>query len=141
MIKSAKEKVVGSVGSVSGAASVLGSWQVCHNVCLWIIAALGLIGITLTGMPLAFLTTIAIPMWSAAVVLLLATIYMYYRKMCISKNVILINSGLIISGTPFQQVQKFSVFLWVIGGGLAVTGIFLFIKEKIQKRACKHGEK
>src|SRR3989338_7216188 len=141
MIKSAKEKIIGSVGSVSGAASVLGSWQVCHNVCLGIIAALGLIGITLTGMPLAFLTNIAIPMWSVAVVLLLITLYVHYRKMCISRNLIFMNSGLIIAGIPFPQVQQFSVFFWVIGGVLAVTGISLFIKERMQKGACKHGKK
>ncbi len=141
MIKTIKEKIIGSVGSVSGAASVLGSWQICHNVCLGIIAALGLIGITLTGMPLAFLTNIAIPMWSAAVILLLATIYMHSRKMCISKNLIILNSGLIVAGVPFQQLQQFSVFFWAIGGILALAGISLFIKERMQKKVCKHGKK
>lgn len=141
MIKGIKERIVAATGSLSGAASILGSWQVCHNVCLFIIAALGLIGITLIGMPLAFFTEIAIPMWSIAVALLLATLYMYYRKMCISRNLIVINSGLIIAGIPFQQLQKFSIFFWAIGGILALAGISLFVRERMQKKRSEHDKK
>ena len=42
MIKNIKEKFIEAGGSVSGIASVLGSWQVCHNVCLGIVAVLAL---------------------------------------------------------------------------------------------------
>lgn len=141
MIKNTKEKLIGATGSVSGAASILGSWQVCHNVCLGIIALLGLIGITVVGMPLLFLTKIAVPIWIIAVVLLALTIWIYTSRKCISKNLIIFNSGLIIAGTPFQQVQQFSLYFWTIGGVLAAIGISLFIKEKIQKKKCHHDKK
>ena len=141
MAKNAKEKLIGATGSVSGAASILGSWQVCHNVCLGIIALLGLIGITVAGMPLLFLTKIAMPIWIIAVLLLALTIWIYTSKKCISRNLIIFNSGLIIAGTPFQQVQQFSVFFWVIGGLLAAAGASLFVKEKIQKKKHHHGRK
>ncbi len=141
MIKNIKEKLIGASGSVSGAASILGSWQVCHNVCLGIIALLGIIGITVVGMPLLFLTKIAVPIWTVAVILLLVTIAIYTKKKCISKNLIIINSGLIIAGTPFQPLQKFSILFWTVGGILAVAGISLFIKDKIEKRKCNHGKK
>lgn len=141
MVKSVKEKIIGSVGSVSGAASILGSWQVCHNVCLGLIAALSIIGITITGMPLLFLTKIAVPVWIAAVMLLLVAFILYLKKLCISKNLIMVNSGLIIAGIPFQPLQKFSAFFWSIGGILALFGIFSFVKERMQKKACKHGKK
>src|SRR3989338_976335 len=108
MIKNAKEKLVGATGSLSGAASILGSWQVCHNVCLGIIALLGLIGITVVGMPLLFFTKIAIPAWLIAVALLAVVVWLYFNKHCLSKNLIMLNSGLIIAGIPFQQLQKFS---------------------------------
>ncbi len=140
MIKNLKEKLIGVTGSVSGAASILGSWQICHNVCLGLIAALSLIGITIAGMPLLFLTKIAVPVWSAAVILLAITIIIYLKKPCISKNLILINSGLIIAGIPFQPLQKFSVFFWAIGGVVAVFGVLLFIKDKMRKRK-EHGKK
>ena len=140
MIKNIKEKAIEATGSVSGAASILGSWQVCHNLCLGLIAVLGLIGITVTGMPLLFFTKIAVPVWIVAVALLFITIAIYIKKQCISKNLILFNSGLIIAGTPFQALQKFSLFFWAIGGILALTGISLFVSKKIKNRR-RHYEK
>src|SRR3989338_7155373 len=137
MIKNIKEKLIGATGSVSGATSILGSWQVCHNLCLGVIALLGLIGITVIGMPLMFLTKIAVPFWIVAFLLLLITIGIYVKKKCISNRLIIFNSGLIIAGIPFQPLQTFSKFFWVIGGILGVTGIFLFIKDTIQKISVK----
>ena len=141
MIKNLKEKAIGATGSVSGAASILGSWQVCHNICLGIIALLGVIGITVVGMPLLFLTKIAVPIWTIAVILLLVIIIIYMKKKCISKNLIIINSGLIIAGTPFQPLQKFSIFFWTIGGILVLIGVSFFIKDKIEKKRYKHETK
>ena len=66
MINTIKEKVMGATGSVSGVASVFGSWQVCHNICLGLIAVLAVLGVTVTGMPLLFLTKWAIPLWTIA---------------------------------------------------------------------------
>ena len=90
MIKNLKEKLIGATGSVSGAASILGSWQICHNICLGLIAALSLIGVTVVGMPLLFLTKIAVPVWSIAVLLLIITTLIYLKKPCISRNLIII---------------------------------------------------
>ncbi len=137
MIKKLKERLIGTTGSISGAASILGSWQVCHNICLGIVALLSIMGITIVGMPLAFLTTIAIPLWSIAVALLIITIGIYIKKKCISKNLIMFNSGLIIAGVPFQALQNFQVFFWVIGGILALIATALFIKGRIQRRLKK----
>lgn len=139
MIKHLKEKAIGATGSISGAASILGSWQVCHSVCLGIVALLGIIGITVVGMPLAFLTTIAVPMWTIAVLLLLAAFLLYKSKKCISKNLLVVNSGIIIAGIPFQPLQRFSAFFWAFGGLIAASGIFMYIKERNQKKAC-HNE-
>jgi len=137
MIRKLKEKLIGTTGSISGAASIIGSWQICHNICLGIVALLGVLGITVVGMPLAFLTKWAVPLWSAAVILLAVTIIIYIKKKCISKNLIILNSGLIIAGIPFQPLQKFSIFFWIIGGTIALIAIILFIKNKIQKRRLK----
>ncbi len=136
-MKNLKERIIGTFGSISGITSIFGSWQVCHNICLGIIALLSIVGITITGMPLFFLTKVAIPFWVAAFVLLLVTILIYTRKKCISRNLILFNSGLIVAGVPFQALQKFSIFFWIFGGVLALVGIALFIKEKIIHRRCR----
>lgn len=137
MIKNIKEKLVSATGSVSGATSIFGSWQVCHNLCLGVIAFLGLLGITVIGMPLMFLTKVAIPFWIAAFLLLLVTIGFYVKKRCISSRLIMFNSGLIIAGIPFQPLQAFSKFFWFARGTLAFAGISLFVKDKIQKRMVK----
>ena len=137
MIKKLKEKLVSTTGSISGIASIMGSWQVCHNICLGIAALLSILGITIVGMPLAFLTRIAIPLWSIAVALLLITIAIYIKKKCISKNLIMFNSGLIIAGTPFQALQSFQIYFWIVGGTLALIAVSIFIKNKIQKRLKK----
>ena len=139
MIKETTEaKIVGSAGAVSGAASILGSWQVCHSVCLGIVALLGLLGITVIGMPLAFLTEWAIPLWSIAFALLLVTIGFYLKKRCISSRLIMVNSGLLIAGIPFQGFQNYSPYLWIIGGVVVVSGIVLWLKDKSHK---KHGKR
>ncbi len=137
MIKKLKEKLIGATGSVSGVASIMGSWQICHNICLGIVALLAVLGITVIGMPLAFLTKITVPIWSIAVSLLIITIIIYVKKKCISKNLIMFNSGIIIAGIPFQALQTFQIFFWVIGGTLALVAISIFIKAKIQKRRIK----
>lgn len=131
-----KEKIIGASGSVSGAASVLGSWQVCHNVCLGIIALLAIIGITITGMPLAFLTKVAMPLWIVAFLLLIVIIGLYLKKECISHRIIMLNSGFIIAGIPFAPLQKFSAIFWTIGGILIAASITLFIKDRLHKRCC-----
>ena len=141
MIKWAKEKLIGATGSASGAASILGSWQICHNICLGLIALLGILGITVTGMPLLFLTQIAVPIWLVAVGLLLVTAYLYIRKRCISNRLLLFNSGLILAGVPFQPLQRFSLFFWIAGGAIAAAGIVLFIRDKRHARRRGHGKK
>ena len=66
--KTVKEKGTGVLGIFSGIASFLGSYQVCHSACLALISLLSLVGITVAGMPLLFLTQVAIPFWITAFV-------------------------------------------------------------------------
>ena len=132
MIRNTKERLIGATGSVAGIASILGTWQACHNVCLALVGFLSILGITVIGMPLVFLTEVAIPVWTVAVILLTITAILYIKKKCISSRLLLVNSGLIIAGVPFPFLQQFTEIFWVIGGVLVVTGISLFIKDKIQ---------
>lgn len=138
MIKKIKDKIkerfVGIVGSVSGITAFLGSWQVCHNICLGIVSLLAILGITVAGMPLLFLTKVAIPFWIAAVILLGITFWIYLKRRCISKNLILFNLGLIIAGVPFQPLQEYNLIFWSLGGALVLLSITFFVKGRLRKK-------
>ena len=130
-----KEKILQGTGSVSGALSFLGSYQVCHNLCIGFISVLTLLGFTVAGMPLLFLTKVAIPFWIAAIFLLTLILILKYKiKMNISSKTILLNSGLIIAAIPFQQLQQFNYIFWIIGGSLVAFSIGWYIYEKLEKK-------
>lgn len=130
-----KEKILGASGSLSGVLSFLGSYQVCHNACLALVAFLTFLGFAVAGMPLLFLTKVAIPFWIAAISLLIITIIMRHKKIVnLSNKVILLNSGLIIAGVPFQQVQNFNYIFWITGGILAILSIGWYLYDKMEKK-------
>ena len=75
-----KGKALTVTSSVSGVMGFLGGYQVCHNICLGIIALLSIIGITLVGMPLLFLTKVAVPFWIAATFLFVISLIFLLAK-------------------------------------------------------------
>lgn len=132
--KTVKEKGTGILGIFSGITSFLGSYQVCHSTCIAIISLLSLVGITIVGMPLLFLTQVAVPFWIGAFVLFGITLGIQLKKKCMSNNLILFNGGVLIAGIPFAPFQNYSIFLWIIGGSLAALSIAFFIKDKLHSR-------
>ncbi len=135
MIANIKEKILGAFGSLTGTLSFLGGYQVCHNACLALIAFLTLLGFTVAGMPLLFLTKVAIPFWIAAFSLLIITSILKYKKiMHLSDKIILLNSGLIIAGIPFQKVQQFNYIFWIVGGILIILSIGWYVYDKVKKK-------
>ena len=129
-----KEKAATISSSLSGSLSFLGGWQVCHNLCLGIIALLSIIGITVVGMPLLFLNQYAIYFWSAAVLILIPTLILYWKnRKCISVKLILFNMGIVIASVPFVP-QAYQFLFWLIGGGLMLSGTWLFLKPKLLQR-------
>ena len=130
-----KEKFIGIAGSVSGSLSFLGGYQICHNACLVLVAFLTFLGFTVAGMPLLFLTKVAIPFWIAAVLLLSMMVILKYKKIIhISNKVVLLNSGLIIAGIPFQQLQEFNYVFWIIGGVLVASSIGWYFYDTLKNR-------
>ena len=133
-----KNKIIEKTGnitsSISGTMSFLGSYQVCHNLCMGVIALLSIIGITVVGMPLLFLTKVAIPFWIAAVVIFGITLTFYFKKKCISKNLLMFNAGIIIAGIPFSKLQNFIIIFWIVGGSIMIISTLLYVKNKSQKR-------
>lgn len=132
---SVKEKVLGASGSLTGALGFLGGYQVCHNACLALITFLTFLGFTVAGMPLLFLTEVAVPFWIAAFSLLILTIILKYKKiMHFSGKMILLNSGLVIAGVPFQKLQEFNYTFWIAGGALALFSVGWYFYDKFNKK-------
>ena len=137
-----KEKILGASGGISGSLSFLGGYQVCHNACLALVTFLTFLGFTVAGMPLLFLTKVAVPFWIAAFLLLTTMILLKYKKiMSISDKIILLNSGLIIAGVPFHQIQQFNYVFWIVGGVLVTFSIGWYIYDKAEKKEHKYYKK
>lgn len=130
-----KAKAASISSSVSGVMGFLGGYQVCHNICLGIIALLSIIGITLVGMPLLFLTKVAIPFWIAASFLFMISLFFYFRSKCMSRNLLLLNGGILIAAFPFNALKNFLIFFWIIGGTIVLISVVLFIKDRMMKRS------
>ena len=128
-----KQKKFVAASGISGSLSFLGSWQICHNLCLAVVAALSLIGISIVGMPLLFLTQYAVYFWAAAAVFLIPTLYMYFKHpKCMSKNLIIFNIGILIFSVPF--VQELNPVFWAIGGGIISYTFYDFLKTRRGKK-------
>lgn len=132
-----KDKLVGVAGTASATTSILGGYQICHSVCIGIIGLLSIVGITVVGMPLMFLTKVAVPFWIVGIIFLSGmTLLTYTKKLHFSQNLMLANAGLLIAGTPFQTVQSFKMLLWFLGGALVVTSIILALQSRDKKKCC-----
>ena len=126
-----KEKSLTAVSSISGGMSFLGGWQICHNLCLVVIALLSAIGITVAGMPLLFLTQYAAYFWSVAALLLMPTLIMYWKnKACMSGKLVIFNLGIVTASVPFAQ--SYQIIFWSIGGILIAYSIFLFLRIRFK---------
>lgn len=126
-----REKLATISSSLSGTLSFLGGYQVCHNLCMGIIALLSLIGITVVGMPLLFLQKVAVPFWIAAVVLFTTTLGIYVKMRCLSRNLLLLNFGILIASVPFQGVKPVLPLLWISGGAIVLISFLLMVRESI----------
>ncbi len=134
-------KLIQGTNTVSGSVSVLGSYQICHNICMGLISLLSILGITIVGMPLVFLTKIATPFWIAAISLLaLMTILKLTIMKGLSTNMMIFNSGLIIMGIPFKILQIYKNYFFIIGGLIVFIAIILMIKTKWRIKNEKHNK-
>ena len=129
-----KEKLAARFGSISGIAAFLGSYQVCHTICMWIVGILALLGITIVGMPLIFFQKVALPFWTLALFLFLVSLFLYIRKRCISEKLLMFNLGVILFGIPFASVQDYLMYFWIAGGIIILVSILLFVRDKFISR-------
>lgn len=133
LLGSLKAKAAGSLGSISAVLATLGSsWQVCHSVCLALLAALAAVGIIGIGFPLLFLYEYNLYFWGTAAALLLVTLFFFARnRKCVPEKLLVFNAGIVIAGIPFGQAQPYS---WAVGGIIAIAAVAWFLFERITKR-------
>lgn len=134
MVKQQKEweqKAVKVGSTVSSTASIFGSYQLCHSICMTLVSFLTILGITVAGMPLVFLQKISLPLWSIAVVLLGASLAMKAKYKGISSNLLVLNMGLIVIGTPFKAAQPYAPLFWIVGGTVAAFAVVQMLLPKL----------
>lgn len=133
-----KEKFLASGSGVSGSLSFLGSYQVCHSLCMSIVSILAGIGIYVKGMPLLFLQKLATPLWIAAVSVFVIMALLYtQKKMCVSKNTLLFNLGVITAAIPFKAFEEYLILFWIVGGTIVLISFVIFIKKLLIKAKWK----
>lgn len=133
-----KESVLGYTGTISGGASILSSYTICHQVCLGLIALLSIVGITVAGMPLAFLSKYTMFLWGLGAAMLGITAILYhFHPHCISGRLLTANAGFLIAGLPFEAFLKYQRFLWTIGGTIVASILISWLLERHKNRGLQ----
>ncbi len=129
-MKKSEDKRVRYASIAASTATIISAHNVCHTLCLGIIAFLAVFGIAITGMPLGFLLDYNIYFWFMALGTLAVMLAMIIKNWgCVSNKTLLFNFGLLIAGFPFASgaIQN---FLLLVGGLLAITAVGWFAYEK-----------
>lgn len=129
-----KNRLFGSGGTASGILGGLGSLHnICHSICLTIVAVLAVFGISTSILPLMFLQTYQMYFWWAALVFTGVSYYFYMkqrRHRALDRNLLIINIGLLTFGLPFKQISDYRDFFRFIGTSATTIGIFLLVFSK-----------
>src|SRR3989338_11189084 len=92
-------------GTASGVVGGIGSLHnVCHSLCVTVVSILAIFGITTQILPLMFLQTYQRYFWGVALIFTGVSLYLYRQqeqKVSRDRNLLLINTGLLIFGLPF----------------------------------------
>ena len=126
-------KVVSAATGASGAGSIISAHNVCHMICLAVVSLLSVFGIIVSSDILMWLQDYNMLFWGMGIAFLLISVALLVRyKNCISKKLILFNTGLIIIGTPF--LGAYDKAAWIAGGAIALSAIYLYVKDKLGKK-------
>lgn len=126
-----KAKIVGIFGGVSGTGSVISAHNVCHALCLAVVAVLSVFGIIVSSDILMFLEDYNLPLWGMGMLFLALSLFLYSRyPNCISKKLILANSGLLLIGMPFPWFRQFNLLFWILGSSIVGLSIVWYINGR-----------
>ena len=80
MQKKSEDKRVRYASIATSTATLISAHNVCHSLCLGLIAFLAAFGIVLTGMPLAFLQDYNIYFWTMAFITMVIMLIMIFKN-------------------------------------------------------------
>ncbi len=116
-------------GSVSGAGSIISAHNVCHSICLAVVALLSVFGIIVSSDVLMWLQDYNLFFWVMGIAFLAISLVIYFKMpCCISKKLILFNVGLIIVGFPFFIFLN--LVFWALGGGVTLFSIGWYVRDR-----------
>ena len=131
-INSKSSKGIAAANAAVGGMSIVSSYNVCHSLCMSVIALLSVFGIIVTGMPLAFLTQYQIYFWSIGVGVLAVAAGLYFWKgQCMSPKLLAANAGLLLAGFPFAG--EFYAAFMLVGFAVVVAIIIIYLKERMER--------
>ncbi len=121
------KKIFGIAGGVSGAGSVISAHNVCHALCMAVVAFLSIFGIIVSADVLMWLQDYNLFFWSMGTVFLgMSLILLYIKGNCISKKMIVLNVGLLIIGFPFLQ----NWIIWAPGILVVLFSIGWYLRDR-----------
>src|SRR3989338_2122879 len=130
--KNKKGNKTGRAGAIAtgttGAASIISAHNVCHAVCLGVVALLSVFGIAISSTALMFLQDYNLLFWSMGLFFLLVSAALYVKLCCVSRKAMVANAGIIIAGVPLPQAQ---LAFWITGGAIFLIVIGKYIGEKM----------
>lgn len=122
-------KGVQLAGSVSGAGSIISAHNICHYLCLGVVALLSVFGIIVSSDILMWLENYNLLFWSMGLVFFFVGLFLFYRKpCCISEKTLLFNAGLLSIGFPF--FRDISLIFQAIGILASLSATVWFLAEK-----------
>lgn len=127
--------VTGVFGGVSSTGSIISAHNVCHALCLAVVATLSVFGIIVSSDVLMFLENYNLLFWSMGMIFFALSIFLYTRYPgCMSKKLLLANSGLLLIGIPFSIIKNFSLLFWSLGTGIVSLSVIWYVDNKIGGR-------
>lgn len=122
----------GKIGNIatgaSGAGSIISAHNVCHSICLGVVALLSVFSISVSSTALMFLSDYNLLFWSMGLFFLIVTVALYVKLGCVSKKAMTANAGIIIAGVPFFPSAQLG--FWIVGGAIFLITLGRYIKER-----------
>ena len=130
--RNGKSRVSAIASGTTGAASIISAHNVCHAVCLGVVAVLSLFGIALSSTALMFLQDYNLLFWSMGLFFLLISAALYVRLGCVSTKAMTANAGIIIAGVPFFPTAQ--VAFWIVGWAIFLVTLGQYMKQRFNRR-------
>ena len=123
-------KISGYFGFISGTGSIISAHNVCHSICMAVVALFSVFGIAVSSTALMFLQEYNMLFWSMGVFFLVVSLMLYARfGKCISERMIAFNTGLLLAGAPFLTDAQ--LVFWIAGFSISLLILLEYIVPKI----------